>query len=272
MNQIRYVEHNAAHPGGFTFDQPEGHDCWLLLLTHTPALFWVDGTWTRYPPGSAVLFAPGMKILYKACGELYENDWLRFDSDEAYVASFPVRGVPFSVPDPQSVHTVFCQLTWEHRYHGGKHADRTDHLIRVLFLKLHEAAKISRNLEITAHFHALTELRRAIYSDPQHKWRVKDMADRLHLSEGYLQAIYRKTFGVSCMEDVIASRIRAAESLLQYTNKTSLQIAEFCGYGNAEHFCRQFKKLVGKTPGEFRKWVRETAACGERSHFGSIFP
>ncbi len=111
--------------------------------------------------------------------------------------------------------------------------------------------KISRNLEITAHFHALTELRRAIYSDPQHKWRVKDMADRLHLSEGYLQAIYRKTFGVSCMEDVIASRIRAAESLLQYTNKTSLQIAEFCGYGNAEHFCRQFKKLVGKTPGNF---------------------
>ncbi len=106
MNQIRYVEHNAAHPGGFAFDQPEGHDCWLLLLTHTPALFWVDGTWTRYPPGSAVLFAPGMKILYKACGELYENDWLRFDSDEAYVASFPVRGVPFSVPDPQSVHRL----------------------------------------------------------------------------------------------------------------------------------------------------------------------
>ncbi len=263
MNQIRFVEHNAAHPGGFVFDQPEGHDCWLLLLTHTPALFWVDDTWTRYPAGSVVLFAPGTKILYKACGELYENDWLRFVSDETHVCSFPIRGTPFSVPDPQYIHIIFCQLTWEHKFHGDRSTDRVDNLIRVLFLKLHEAAKVSRNIELTAHFHALTELRRAIFSDPQHKWRVKDMADQLHLSEGYLQTIYRRTFGVSCIEDVIASRIRAAESLLQYTNKTSLQIAEFCGYENAEHFCRQFKKQVGKTPGEFREWVRENARSSE---------
>lgn len=44
MNHIRYVEYNAVHDGSFVFDVPEGHDCWLLVLTHTPALFRVDGS------------------------------------------------------------------------------------------------------------------------------------------------------------------------------------------------------------------------------------
>lgn len=265
MNQIRYVEHNAAHPGWFLFDQPQGHDCWLLLLTHTPASFWVGGAWASYPPGYAVLFAPGMKILYKACGELYENDWLRFDSDEPQVSSFPIQGIPFPVPDTQYIHTVFCQLTWEHTYYGGKHLHTIDRLIQALFVKLREAANACRNLAFSAHFPALAELRKDIYNAPQRNWCIRDMAVHMHLSEGYLQLVYRRAFGVSCMEDVIAARIHAAEKLLQYTNKTSVQIAASCGYRNAEHFFRQFKKYVGKTPGEFRKNARSPSIAGDGS-------
>lgn len=36
MNHIRYVEYNAVHDGSFVFDVPEGHDCWLLVLTLPP--------------------------------------------------------------------------------------------------------------------------------------------------------------------------------------------------------------------------------------------
>lgn len=256
MNHLHYVRHNAAHPDDFIFDIPEGHNYWLLVLTHTASSFWVDEAWISYPAGSAVLFAPGMKILYKACGDMFENDWLRFDSDEEYVSNLPIKGVPFAVTDPQYCHSIFCQLSWEFGLSKGGNTEIIDKLIQILFLKLHEAAKESNLIETSTHYHALTELRKSIYNDPNYKWCIHDMAEKTHLSEGYFQFIYRKTFGVSCMEDVIQSRIRSAKSLLQYTNKTITQIAEFCGYNNVEHFCRQFKKVVQKTPGNYRKEIK----------------
>ena len=72
MNHIRYVEYNAVHDGSFVFDVPEGHDCWLLVLTHTPAFFRVDGSLQEYPAKSAVLFPPFSPIYYCACGDRYE--------------------------------------------------------------------------------------------------------------------------------------------------------------------------------------------------------
>ena len=256
MKRLIYVKHNAAHPIGYTFDVPEGHDYWLLVLTHTASSFWVDETWISYPAGSAALFAPGMKILYRAHGDMFENDWLRFSSDETYVTSLPIKGVPFAVSDPHFCHGIFCQLSWELERPQENSAETIDKLIQSLFMKLHEAAKANNRIEVSSHYHALTELRKAIYHDPKNKWRVHEMAEQTHLSEGHFQYIYRKTFGVSCVEDVIQSRIHAAKSLLQYTNKTIAQIAEFCGYNNVEHFCRQFRKVAKMTPSNYRKAIR----------------
>ena len=41
-------------------------------------------------------------------------------------------------------------------------------------------------------------------SRPALDWNVPDMASQLHLSTGYLHLLYRRQFGVSCMDDVIA--------------------------------------------------------------------
>lgn len=75
------------------------------------------------------------------------------------------------------------------------------------------------------------------------------MAQQLHLSEGYLQTIYKNAFGLSCMDDCIRARIRLAKDQLLYTEKTVVSVAEFCGYRNVEHFCRQFKQCTGLSPG-----------------------
>ncbi|MDE5950341.1 MAG: AraC family transcriptional regulator, partial [Acetatifactor sp.] len=82
---------------------------------------------------------------------------------------------------------------------------------------------------------------------------IRSMAQEMHLSAGYLQILYRKMFGVSCMDDVIAGRIRKARELLAYTEKPVSEIADDCGYHNVEHFCRQFRQQTGLTPGAFRR-------------------
>ena len=58
MINIHYVGYDASHPDSFVFDIPDGHDCWLLLLTQTPALFWVNNEIKEYPAYSAVLYRP----------------------------------------------------------------------------------------------------------------------------------------------------------------------------------------------------------------------
>jgi AraC family transcriptional regulator, arabinose operon regulatory protein len=253
MNHIRYVDHNAHHPSSFEFDQPKGHDCYLLLLTHTPAVFWVEGKLIEYPKHSVILYSPGSKIYYHAVGGGYENDWLRFDSDELYVSSFPIKNVPFPIPDPEYCHSLFCLLTWENYFPGQESTHIINQLIRILFTKLYEATLQYRQKKNPAHYNDLIELRKRIYKNPELPWKVSEMAAQLHLSPGYFQKIYRETFDVSCAEDVIACRIRVAMDLLKYTDKTVAEVAEECGYNSVEHFCRQFKKNVGKTPGAFRK-------------------
>lgn len=250
MNEIRYIGYSAVHPKDFVFDVPGGHDCWLLLLTHTPALFFVDGTLREYPAKSAILFAPHHKIYYRACAEHYENDWIRFESDETYVSTLPVQGVPFSLPDPEYCHNLFQLLTWEHTMPSANSERCIDQLLRVLFTKLFEAC--SRK-PTAPHCHDLLLLRKEIYNNPQYNWTVPSMAEKLHMSAGYLQVLYKKIFETSCMEDVIDGRIRMAKDQLLYTDKPVAEIAEQCGYSNVEHFCRQFKKTAGISPSAFRK-------------------
>ncbi|MDE7223046.1 MAG: AraC family transcriptional regulator, partial [Acetatifactor sp.] len=114
-----------------------------------------------------------------------------------------------------------------------------------------------------SHAPQLLELHKKIYNHPHLPWNIQSMAEELHLSAGYLQILYKKMFGISCMDDVIASRIRMASEQLVYTEKPVTEIAETCGYRNVEHFCRQFRKQTGFTPSAFRRSAAQAAANQE---------
>lgn len=123
-------------------------------------------------------------------------------------------------------------------------------LLRILFNKLRNELA---NTSVTGHDHELLALRRQIAANPQFSWNVSDMAKSLHISPGYLQFLYKQKFNVSCMDDVISFRLFKARDLLIYTPESISEIAGLCGYNNTEHFCRQFHKVIGITPGQFRK-------------------
>ncbi len=254
MAHIYYVEYDAIHPESFVFDIPEGHDCWLLVLTHTPAQFWVNGEMIEYPANCVVLYPPHYKILYRACTDKYANDWVRFDSDEPYLIDVAIPlGIPFPLPDPDYCHKLFQLLVAENTSSNSYRDLTIDYLFKILFNKLHEASKYTK---IFCQFQALMELRRNIYNNPGHPWSVAAMADSLHLSSGYLQSLYKETFGVSCMNDVINCRIQYAKDQLIHSPFTITELSALCGYNNVEHFIRQFRKITGYSPRTFRKSIK----------------
>lgn len=277
MNQIYYVGYDAIHPEDFRYDIPEGFHDYLLVITTTTALFQVDGLVSEYPAHTAILYPPNHAIWYGAAGKPYGNHWLRFTSDESFVTDFPQPAIPFSISDPDYFYNLFQLLTWETSQLASssrtfknagvitqtRDADLRHHapgalavnlissqLIQILFCKLHNELLSTQHV---FHDHELLALRRKISSAPQYPWNVPDMARELHISVGYLQLIYRQKFNISCMDDVIHFRLFKAKDLLAYTTWSIAEIAAQCGYNNTEHFCRQFRKNIGITPGQYRK-------------------
>ncbi|MDF9842576.1 MULTISPECIES: AraC family transcriptional regulator [unclassified Paenibacillus] len=253
MAHIHFVECNTAHTGNFAIDVPAGHH-WLLVITKTPAQFWVNGGLKEYPAHSAVLYRPQQKVYYRSCTGHFVNDWIRFESDEAYITESPLPfGIPFALSDPQYCEKLIELLVVERSFNLDCKESSTDHLLRTLFNKLWESYFQDK---ITPQHYNLLKLRTAIQSNPGDYWTVSRMADFLRISPGYLQNIYKKTFGISCMDDVINSRIRMAKEYLIHNAQSIAEVASRCGYQNVEHFCRQFKQITGRTPGNFQKYAK----------------
>ena len=264
MNQIDFIGYSATHACDFVYDVPNGHSCYLLLLMTSSAELLIDNKMLQVPANSAILYTPGYRIYYRAFKEEYKNDWIRFHSDESFVEQFPLKNIPFSVSDPEYCHNLIKLLTWESSFASADSESIISHLLRVLFSKLYES---SADNAANHHTHALIDLHKKIYNNPQLPWNISQMSEELHLSVSYLQTLYKKLFGSSCMDDVIEGRLRRAQDQLKYTSKSIQEIAESCGYNNVEHFCRQFRQHNGCTPGQYRKAATKNNEANPPSPF-----
>lgn len=250
MTEIEFVGYSAVHPSDFIYDVPNGFTGYLLLLFDSPSELLIDGRLMRTAANSAILYTPGSRIYYRAAGEEYRNDWIRFRSDHSFVKLFPLTNTPFPVTDPEYCHQLFKLLTWESAFFSSESEANITHLLRVLFSKLREG---TQNESPGIHDHELVALHKMIYNNPQLPWNINMMAAKLHLSPSHLQTLYHRQFGSSCMDNVIEGRLRRAQDLLEYSEYSIRDISEQCGYNNVEHFCRQFRQHNGCTPGQYRK-------------------
>ena len=82
---------------------------------------------------------------------------------------------------------------------------------------------------------------------------VRDMADKMDISEVYLRIIFRRQLGISPAKYLRRQRIDRACSLLCETALPIRLIAEKCGFREVQFFHRVFRDMTGTTPGSYRK-------------------
>ncbi|UCZ52804.1 AraC family transcriptional regulator [Bacillus shivajii] len=82
---------------------------------------------------------------------------------------------------------------------------------------------------------------------------LEEVAKSLNVNPSYLSREFKKALGFSLIEFITSKRIRTAREMLRNTSLSVTEIASEIGYNNVTHFHWTFKKLIGISPGQFRK-------------------
>lgn len=85
------------------------------------------------------------------------------------------------------------------------------------------------------------------------KFSREDVAEHFQLSPGTISRLVKENSGMEYCKLQLKYRLEFACELLRCSMLTSEEIADRCGFNYASYFHRSFKKVIGKTPAQWRK-------------------
>lgn len=82
---------------------------------------------------------------------------------------------------------------------------------------------------------------------------LKSQAELLNVNPSYLSTLFKKETGTTLTEYVNRKRMEHALFLLNSTNMQIQTVAQYCGIPDVNYFSKIFKRIIGKTPKEYRE-------------------
>ena len=115
------------------------------------------------------------------------------------------------------------------------------------------AAQVQNGDEGDRYENRLNQINNYINSNYDQPISMKELSEKLYLSNGYLSRFFKKNYGMSFANYLTNVRILHAVDELLYTDIPVTRVAYDCGFTSAALFNKVFKKSYGLTPTEFRK-------------------
>lgn len=253
---ITRARHGWPEAKGFLLNRPKGIQEYTFLHFHCSVKLLVNGEIVTTPPGAVIVYNINTPQWFESPEPLV-HDWMHMtgpveeslravglEPDRLYV---PVNG--------QFITAILREMEFEILANPDKNTDLTMLKYRELLIKLSRAVNTESSegpLKPSVKNH-LRQVRSRIFSKLSYDWTVKEMAALAYISPSRFHSVYRTAFGISPMDDLIHARIDTAKNRLCNSNESVNRLAADLGYKNVTHFCRQFKKITGLTPLEFRK-------------------
>lgn len=84
---------------------------------------------------------------------------------------------------------------------------------------------------------------------------LDQIAEKFYISKYHLSHLFKSQTGFSLIDFLIKTKISHSMHLLQYTDKSVVEISELCGFESSSYFCIVFKDKLKMTPLSYRKLV-----------------
>lgn len=211
-------------------------------------------------PGACIFYSPNSPQWFHSPERLIHN-WMHPGPEFAeLLQQYQIPENTLLYPrDTSFISGLFQKMEREHYSDNSYKQELVDGYIAEFVIKFHRALYTDTPSILVSHRtrEKMRAVRREVLSHPEKKWTVAEMAELASLSPSRFHAVYKLQFSTSPMQDVIASKISYARSLLVSNAQLTLpEIAEKLGYNDQYHFIRQFKAVTGQTPGAYRKEMR----------------
>lgn len=86
---------------------------------------------------------------------------------------------------------------------------------------------------------------------------LKNLAEEFFVNADYLSSVFKKDVGVGFNDYLRQYRMTIAQQLIRSGEYTIDQVAEKVGYQDPKHFSKSFKKTLGVSPAEYKKFYRK---------------
>ena len=86
---------------------------------------------------------------------------------------------------------------------------------------------------------------------------VADVLSAVPISRSSLEQKTRSVLGRSPNAEIMRIKIDHVKKLLLTTDSTLDVVARHSGFSSAQVLCERFRSHVGKSPGAYRKWIRQ---------------
>ncbi|WP_426446744.1 helix-turn-helix domain-containing protein [Paenibacillus sp. S-38] len=107
------------------------------------------------------------------------------------------------------------------------------------------------------------EIRRFIEADYANaELSLALISDKFGVGAKYASHLFKEEFGLKFVDYLCSLRMEHAKRLLLETDASLPEISQQVGYTHSISFGRTFKKVVGVTPGDYRKYMQPPAARG----------
>ena len=252
---------NWKHPDTFAIERPNGHFGMQLILVRSKGRVKMDDKEYRVNKNTAFLVESCLPHCLYADGEEYADDWIRFSIDHEADGDFmDSLQLEFNVPivlQDDAISQMIAAGVEIFKSDAAQKNETLNYLLRAILRHISEYVRQPDKRDQNYYTEALDRIRREIYDDPAHDWKIPEIAENLSISVSHFQRLYKKRFGVSCMNDVFISRMNYAKKLLLETDYSAKEIAYMCGYQNYENFSRTFVKYGCISPVQYRSKYKE---------------
>ncbi|MFT3982262.1 MAG: AraC family transcriptional regulator [Lachnospiraceae bacterium] len=130
--------------------------------------------------------------------------------------------------------------------------------IQVTIAAMEEFSSLIKAKPQTEYHHLIRETKEYVFKHLHTKIEVKAIAAGLKTNPDYLSRIFHKYEGIPLHQYIIQKKLENAKHMLQYSEYTNDEIAQFLGFSSQSHLQTLFKRSTGLTLGEFRLRHNET--------------